>query len=176
VVTGRVAAAWFDYDKDGRLDLFVVNYVKWAPDTNRFCGDQARGVRIYCHPRFFEGLPDRFVSQSRRRDVRRCLLARGISAHVGKGMSAAIADFDHDGQVDIFVTNDTVPDFLFRNKGDGSFEDIALLAGVSVPASGRPVVEYGSRLSGLRQRWLGGYFPHRARRRDISTVSQRRPA
>jgi len=138
-----VAAAWFDYDKDGRLDLFVVNYVKWAPDTNRFCGDQARGVRIYCHPRFFEGLPDRLYRNRGDGTFEDVSSRAGISAHVGKGMSAAIADFDHDGQVDIFVTNDTVPDFLFRNKGDGSFEDIALLAGVSVPASGRPVSSMG---------------------------------
>ena len=58
-------------------------------------------------------------------------------------MSAAVADFDHDGFTDLFVTNDTVPDFLFRNKGDGSFEEIGLLAGVSVPASGRPVSSMG---------------------------------
>src|SRR6188508_94068 len=106
-----VAAAWFDYDKDGRLDLFVVNYVKWAPDTNRFCGDQARGVRIYCHPRFFEGLPDRLYRNRGDGTFEDVSSRAGISAHVGKGMSAAIADFDHDGQVDIFVTNDTVPDF-----------------------------------------------------------------
>ena len=67
----------------------------------------------------------------------------GISSHIGKGMSAAVADFDHDGFIDLFVTNDTVPDFLFRNKGDGTFEEIGLLAGVSVPASGRPVSSMG---------------------------------
>ena len=138
-----VAAAWFDYDNDGRLDLFVVNYLKWAPETNRYCGDQARGVRIYCHPRFFEGLPDRLYRNLGNGKFEDVSSRAGIQSHIGKGMSAAIADFDHDGFTDLFVTNDTVPDFLFRNKGDGSFEEIGLLAGVSVPASGRPVSSMG---------------------------------
>ena len=138
-----VAAAWFDYDKDGRLDLFVVNYVKWSPDANRYCGDQARGVRIYCHPRFFEGLADRLYRNRGDGTFEDVSARAGITSHIGKGMSAAIADFDHDGLTDLFVTNDTVPNFLFRNKGDGSFEEIGLLAGVSVPASGRPVSSMG---------------------------------
>jgi len=138
-----VAAVWFDYDKDGRLDLFVVNYVKWAPDTNRYCGDQGRGVRIYCHPRFFEGLPDRLYHNLGNGKFEDVSSRAGIATHVGKGMSAATADFDHDGLMDLFVTNDTVPNFLFRNKGDGSFEEIGLLAGLSVPASGRPVSSMG---------------------------------
>ncbi len=138
-----VAALWFDYDKDGRLDLFVVDYVKWAPETNRYCGDQARGVRIYCHPRFFEGLPDRLYHNLGNGKFEDVSSSAGIATHIGKGMSAATADFDHDGLMDVFVTNDTVPNFLFRNKGDGSFEEIGLLAGVSVPASGRPVSSMG---------------------------------
>jgi hypothetical protein len=138
-----VAAAWFDYDKDGKLDLFVVNYVKWAPETNRYCGDQARGVRIYCHPRFFEGLPDRLYHNLGNGKFEDVSSRAGILSHAGKGMSAAVADFDHDGEMDVFVTNDTVPNFLFRNKGDGTFEEIGLLAGVSVPASGRPVSSMG---------------------------------
>jgi enediyne biosynthesis protein E4 len=138
-----VAAVWFDYDKDGRLDLFVVNYVKWSPDTNRYCGDQGRGVRIYCHPRFFEGLPDRLYRNRGDGTFEDVSSRAGISSHIGKGMSAAIADVDHDGLTDLFVTNDTVPNFLFRNKGDGSFDEIGLLSGVSVPASGRPVSSMG---------------------------------
>jgi enediyne biosynthesis protein E4 len=138
-----VAGVWFDYDKDGRLDLFVVNYVKWSPDANRYCGDQARGVRIYCHPRFFEGLPDRLYRNRGDGTFEDVSSRAGILSHIGKGMSAAIADFDHDGLTDLFVTNDTVPNFLFRNKGDGTFEEIGLLAGVSVPASGRPVSSMG---------------------------------
>ena len=139
-----VAAGWFDYDNDGRLDLFVVNYVQWSPETNRYCGDQARGIRIYCHPRFFQGLPNRLYRNRGDGTFEDVSARAGLLAHVGKGMSVAFADFDHDGRLDAFVTNDTVPNFLFRNKGDGTFEETALLAGVSVPASGRPLSSMGT--------------------------------
>jgi hypothetical protein len=138
------AAGWFDFDSDGRLDLFVVNYVQWAAGTNRYCGDQARGVRTYCHPRFFQGLPDRLYRNRGDGTFEDVSARAGLLTHVGKGMSVAFADFDHDGHIDAFVTNDTVPNFLFRNKGDGTFEETALLAGVSVPESGRPVSGMGT--------------------------------
>jgi hypothetical protein len=138
-----VAAGWFDYDRDGRLDLFVVNYVQWSPDSSRYCGDQVRGLRTYCHPRFFSGLPNRLYRNRPDGTFEDVSKRSGILAHVGKGMSVAFADYDHDGRMDAFVTNDTVPNFLFRNMGDGTFSETALLAGVSVPASGRPVSGMG---------------------------------
>ncbi|HEY8548530.1 MAG TPA: CRTAC1 family protein [Vicinamibacterales bacterium] len=139
-----VGGVWFDYDGDTRLDLFVINYVRWSAESPRYCGDQARGLRIYCHPRFFQGLPNRLyrnLGDGRFEDVSD---RSGIGAHIGKGMSAAIADYDNDGDIDLFVANDAIPNFLFRNRGDGTFEETALLAGVSVPASGRPVSGMGS--------------------------------
>ena len=139
-----VAGGWFDYDNDGRLDLFVVNYVKWSPDTNRYCGDQSRKIRIYCHPRFFEGLPNRLYRNRGDGTFDDVSARAGLLAHVGKGMSVAFTDFDRDGRIDAFVTNDAVPNFLFRNQGDGTFAETALLAGVSVPASGRPVSGMGT--------------------------------
>ena len=139
-----VAGGWFDYDKDGRLDLFVVNYVQWSPDTSRYCGDQARGIRIYCHPRFFQGLPNQLYRNKGDGTFEDVSAAAGIRAHVGKGMSIAFADYDQDGNLDAFVTNDTVPNFLFRNLGNGTFRETALLAGVSVPLSGRPVSAMGT--------------------------------
>ena len=138
------AAGWFDYDNDGKLDLFVVNYVQWSPETNRSCGDQARNIEIYCHPRSFPGLPNRLYRNRGDGTFEDVSAKSGILAHVGKGMSVAFADFDHDSRVDAFVTNDTVPNFLFRNNGDGTFKEIALFAGVSVPDSGTPISSMGA--------------------------------
>ena len=138
-----VGGGWLDYDNDGRLDLFVVNYVKWSAESNRYCGDQARGIRIYCHPRFFQGLANRLYRNRGDGTFEDVSARTGQLSSIGKGMSIAIADYDHDGRVDAFVTNDTVPSFLFRNKGDGTFGETALLAGVSVPAAGKPVSAMG---------------------------------
>jgi len=138
-----VAGAWLDYDNDGLLDLFVVDYVDWTADSNRYCGDQVRKIRIYCHPRFFAAAPNRLYRNRGDGTFEDVSARAGILAHPGKGMSAAIADVDHDGRPDVFVTNDTVPNFLFRNKGDGTFTETALLDGLSVPASGQPVSSMG---------------------------------
>jgi hypothetical protein len=139
-----VAGGWFDYDNDGRLDLLVVNYVQWSPETNRSCGDQARGIQIYCDPRVFQGLPNRLYRNRGDGTFEDVSARAGLLTHVGKGMSVAFADYNHDGHLDIFVTNDTVPNFLFRNNGDGTFAESALLAGVSVTDSGRPISSMGT--------------------------------
>jgi hypothetical protein len=139
-----VAAGWFDYDNDGYLDLLVVNYVQWSPEADRSCGDEGRGIRIYCHPRFFQGLPNRLYRNRGDGTFEDVSARAGILPYVGKGMSVAFADYDHDGHLDAFVTNDTLPNFLFHNKGDGTFDERALLAGVSVPDSGRPLSSMGT--------------------------------
>jgi len=139
-----VAGGWFDYDNDGRLDLFVVNYVQWSPGTNRACVDEVRHIPIYCHPRSFQGLPNRLYRNRGDGTFEDVSARSGILSHVGKGMSVAFADFDHDGRLDIFVTNDTVPNSLFHNNGDGTFTETALVAGVSVTDSGVPVSSMGA--------------------------------
>ena len=138
-----VGGGWFDYDNDGLLDLLVVNYVQWSADKNPSCGDEARRIFIYCHPRTFLGLPNRLYRNRGDRTFEDVTARAGLQAHTGKGMSASFADFDHDGRLDIFVTNDAVPNFLFRNNGDGTFTETALLAGVSVPDTGRPTSSMG---------------------------------
>lgn len=134
-----VGGGWFDYDNDGWLDLLVVNYTMWTADYDRFCGDQARGVRVYCHPKWFPPIP---LSLHRNRgdgtfeDVS---AKSGIAAHKGRGMGLAFADFDRDGLLDFYVTNDKLPSFLFRNRGDGTFEETALLAGAALPEHGQDI-------------------------------------
>lgn len=138
-----VAAAWLDVDRDGRLDLFVVNYLDWAPDKERFCGDRVRNLRVYCHPRHYGGLPNSLYRNKGDGTFEDVSARAGIAAHVGKGMSVAAADLDEDGWPDIVVTNDTLPNFYFRNKGNGTFEEFGLLGGLALPGFGRPVSSMG---------------------------------
>ena len=172
-----VAAGWFDYDNDGlsgsagRQLREVVCRTPTAPAAIRIAG-----LPIYCHPRAFQGLPNRLYRNRGDGTFEDVSARAGLLDHIGKGMSVAFADYDHDGRLDVFVTNDTVPNFLFHNKGDGTFEETALLAGVSrCPDSGRASLEHGHRLPGLRQRWVGGHARHGARRRNVSALPERRP-
>ncbi len=142
--TWSVAAAWLDYDRDGLLDLFVVNYVAWSPELNPLCTETANAIPVYCHPRKFKGLANQLfhnLGNGRFEDVSE---KSGISRFVGKGMSAAVADYDGDGFPDIFVTNDGLQNFLFHNLRHGNFEEVALDAGVALTDSGRSVSGMGA--------------------------------
>ncbi len=138
-----VAGGWFDYDRDGHLDLLVINYVKWDAATDRYCGDRARDLRVYCHPKHFEGLPNALYRNRGDGTFDDVTSRAGLASLVGKGMSVAILDADADGWLDAYVTNDGVPSVLLRNRGDGTFEDAGLLAGVALPAHGRAVSAMG---------------------------------
>jgi hypothetical protein len=138
-----VAAAWVDYDNDGLLDLFVVNYVKWDPSTELFCGDAERGIRTYCHPRYYQPLPNRLYHNNGDGTFTDVSKASGIAAHPGKGMGIAIADYDHDGWMDVFVANDTVPNFLFHNEHNGTFREVALQTGVGYSDDGKALSSMG---------------------------------
>ena len=138
-----VAAAWVDVDNDGLLDLFVVNYLDWSPERERFCGDRERNLRVYCHPRHYGGLANTLYRNKGDGTFADVSTASGIGAHVGKGMSVGVGDLDEDGWPDIVVTNDTTPNFFFRNRGDGTFEELGLLTGLALPGFGRPVSSMG---------------------------------
>ena len=139
-----VAAGWFDYNNDGLLDLFVVNYASWSPSYNRFCGDPSRNLRVYCHPRYFEGLTNTLYRNRGDGTFEDVSERAGIAQHHGRGMSLAFADYDNDGFMDVFVTNDNQENFLFHNRGDGTFEEVGVLAGVALPNSGKPVSSMGT--------------------------------
>lgn len=138
-----VAAAWFDYDNDGDLDLFVANYCKWHLDADPYCGAMKEGWRTYCFPDKYEGLPNQLFRNNGDGTFTDVSASSGIGKHIGKGMGVAVADYDDDGLMDVFVANDTLPNFLFRNLGNGKFDEVALQAGVAVNDSGRPVSSMG---------------------------------
>jgi tetratricopeptide (TPR) repeat protein len=136
-----VAAAWFDYDNDGRLDLFVVNYCKWHPEIDPYCG--APGKRTYCFPDRYEGLPNQLFRNNGDGTFTDVSATTGIAKHIGKGMGVAIADYNDDGFADVFVANDTLPNFLFQNNGGKRFAEVALTAGVALNDGGKPVSSMG---------------------------------
>ncbi len=139
-----VGAAWLDFDNDGLLDLFVVNYVRWTPEFDVFCGDAERGIRVYCHPRLFEGTTNRLyrnLGNGRFADVTQ---QSGISRYRGKGMAVAVADYDGDGYPDLFVTNDKIPNFLFHNLGDGRFQEVAFETAVALADTGAEISSMGT--------------------------------
>ena len=138
-----IGAAWFDYDNDGLLDLFVVNYVQWSPEFDRVCEDASRQVRVYCHPRYFDGLPNTLYHNEGNGKFKDVSQESGIASHIGKGMGVAIADYDHDGLPDVFVANDKMPNFLFHNLGHGKFEQVALEVGAGLLDSGNPISGMG---------------------------------
>jgi len=129
------SAAFFDYDNDGDLDLFVSRYVEWSFETNRWCGDSARKQRAYCHPRYFEPVPHLLYRNEGDGTFSDVSAASGIAAAPGKGLGVALADYDGDGSIDIFVANDKVPQQVFANLG-GAFEESALLAGCAFDGDG----------------------------------------
>jgi hypothetical protein len=139
-----VGAAWLDFDNDGLLDLFVVNYVRWTASFDVFCGDAARGIRVYCHPRLFEGTANRLYRNLGGGKFADVSQQSGIAEYKGKGMAVAVADYDADGYPDLFVTNDKMPNFLFHNLGDGRFKEVAFEAAVALSDTGTEMSAMGA--------------------------------
>jgi hypothetical protein len=137
-----VAATFFDYDKDADLDLFVSNYVIWDPEKEPLCGP--KGIHDYCHPRNYKGLPNSLYRNEGDGTFTDVSTPSGIRAVIGKGMGLGVADFDRDGFPDVFVANDAEPNYLFRNRGNGRFEEIGFAAGVAYPEAGRPLSGMGA--------------------------------
>jgi hypothetical protein len=138
-----VGAGWIDYDNDGDLDLLVVNYCVWSPAMEKRCGALADGYRTYCHPDRYDPLPNILYRNDGKGTFSDVSAESGIGAHLGKGMGVAFADYDSDGWPDVFVANDAWRNFLFRNRGDGRFEETGLRAGVAYIDDGRPVSGMG---------------------------------
>jgi hypothetical protein len=137
-----VAAGWFDYNNDGLLDLFVVNYLNYSIATAKLCVQQ--GHPAYCSPVDFLGTPNILYRNNGDGTFTDVSEQSHISQYVGKGMGLAFADYDNDGFTDVFVSNDTFENYLLHNKGDGTFTNVALPAGVAYNAFGNAIAGMGA--------------------------------
>ena len=137
-----VTAGWFDYNNDGLLDLFVVNYLDYNIRTAPQCHFEA--LPIYCSPNDFRGMPNILYRNNGDGTFTDVSESSHISRYAGKGMGIAFADYDNDGFTDIFVSNDTFPNYLFHNNGDRTFTDVALVAGVAFTDTGKVVAGMGA--------------------------------
>jgi hypothetical protein len=136
------SAAWVDLDEDGFLDLVVLRYVDWDFD-DIWCGEHKEGYRAYCHPDFFRPISPLVYHNNKDGTFTEISQKIGLGK-AGKGLGIAIADYDRDGHVDIFVANDSMVEFLYHNKGNGTFEDVGLAAEVAVDVDGRTYAGMGT--------------------------------
>ena len=140
--TWSISAGWFDYDNDGRLDLFVTNYVNWSLETEPVC--KAHDIIAYCSPNSYTGQPNMLFHNNGDGTFTDVSEASGIGKHVGKGMGVVFADYDGDGFTDIFVSNDTYRNFLFHNNGDGTFREVGTVSGVAYNENGKSIAGMGA--------------------------------
>jgi hypothetical protein len=132
------SAGFFDFDRDGDLDLYVANYLDYRRGVDPYCGTRKAGYRMYCSPTVFDGQADRLYRNDGRGTFTDVSQAAGIANPAGKGLGIALCDIDGDADLDIYVANDQVRNFLYRNNGDGTFVDAAYGAGVGFGPDGRP--------------------------------------
>jgi hypothetical protein len=125
-----VGGAWVDINNDGLLDLVVVNYLSWNVDTEPACLDASH--RDYCHPKMYKATPNQVFLNNGDGTFRDISAESGVRAHPGKGMGIGVADYDLDGKMDFFIANDKMYNWLFHNKGDGKFEEVAFAANVAL--------------------------------------------
>lgn len=125
------SAGFFDADNDGDLDLLILRYMRWRFDVDNRCGMEASYGRSYCHPDLFPAESNLLYRNHGDGTFSDESEASGIAAHPGKGLGVAFADYDLDGWMDFAVANDSHPQFLFRNRGDGTFSEESLIAGTA---------------------------------------------
>jgi enediyne biosynthesis protein E4 len=130
------SAVWFDYDNDGCLDLFVCRFVDFSKDKNKFCGNSATGERYYCVPRVYTPMPSWLFHNNGDGTFTDVSRESGIAQYPGKAWGVVACDINNDGNIDLFVANDTVANFLLQNDGTGKFIDIGTEAGVAYSSEG----------------------------------------
>jgi len=130
------SAMWFDYDRDGHLDLFVCNYVKWSPEHDIYCSADGKR-KSYCTPEAYHGSTCWLFRNKGDGTFEDVTAKSGIFDATSKSLGVALLDYDHDGWPDVLVANDTQPNKLYRNLRNGTFEDVAVRAGVAFSEDGK---------------------------------------
>jgi enediyne biosynthesis protein E4 len=155
------SAGWFDYDKDGWLDLVVTNYIEWSPKNNVWCGERRPGYRSYCHPGNYKGQRIKLYHNNHDGTFSDVSDASGVGKPEAKGMGVVLADFNNDGWTDIAVANDSWPNFLFINKHNGTFEDTSLVSGLAASEDGRYEAGMGIDAADVDgDGWMDVYITH----------------
>jgi enediyne biosynthesis protein E4 len=135
------SAAWVDLDNDGFLDLVVLRYLQWDFE-DIWCGEHREGFRTYCHPDYFKAAVPLVYHNNGNGTFTEVAQKIGL-AKPAKGLGIAIADYDRDGHIDLFFANDSMVEHLYHNKGDGTFEEVGLLAGVAADIDGHTYAGMG---------------------------------
>ena len=127
------STAFFDADGDGNLDIYIVNYLQFSVSSHTDCGSPSQGIWSYCHPDVYPMEADVFYKGDGRGGFMDATEAAGLldTSGYGKGLGVVVSDLDGDGDADIYVANDSTPNFLYRNLGDGMFEEVGLFTGTS---------------------------------------------
>jgi hypothetical protein len=135
------SAAWVDLDRDGFLDLVVLRYLEWDFD-DIWCGEHKEGSRAYCHPDLFNPIAPLVYHNNGNGTFTEIARNIGVSKP-GKSLGIAIADYDRDGRIDLFIANDSMVEFLYHQKANGTFEDVGLMSEVAVDVDGRTFAGMG---------------------------------
>jgi hypothetical protein len=130
------SAAFFDYDGDGRLDFFLCRYVDWSPAKDLFCSLDGTN-KSYCTPERYDGTSSRLFHNEGNGRFEDVTKKAGVGTTNAKALGVAPYDYNGDGRIDFVVTNDTAPNNLYRNNGDGTFTDVGLEAGIAVNEAGQ---------------------------------------
>src|SRR4030095_16560083 len=142
------SCAFGDIDNDGNPALFVTNYDCFSVEHNKYCA-AGGDIRVYCHPNVYKSLPDILYRNNGDGTFSDISKEAGIYRTDGNGLGVVFGDYDNDGWTDIYVANDSVPNFLFHNKGKGVFEEVGFWAGVAVGAEGRPLAGMGTDMADI---------------------------
>jgi hypothetical protein len=131
------SAVWLDYDNDGKLDLFVSHYVDWSVEKDQYCTLDGK-KKSYCTPQAYKGQSAALFRNKGNGTFENVTKRAGLYDPTSKSLGIALLDYDNDGWLDLFVANDTEPNKLYRNNHNGTFADVAVLAGVALSETGRP--------------------------------------